>query len=495
MSEKTVKPIVLMLIEGWGLSANWRGNAIMSAKAENFQNFWHSYYHLALKTESAKQTSERKNPLQNYYMISTGKSIKDQLQFISDNMKERESLARLFVHAANHNSSVHLVGSISHKSQFGDFEILKRLITSAKDNKIFRLYIHLLLDDTYHDKNSFLSRIIELEQFISQQDLGEIVSLAGATSLNQDEYLQNYIRLLRKGSGDRYIDIAQAIHHATDPLDKMRPSTLTESKDALVKNFDTVIFFNHQIESSRSIIDRLASADANSRKKSMNFCEIWTLINFPTIFTDRVNFILPINKDESLAVKAKQKNLKSFFISEADRSADLGFYFDTNDFSRSAYIQSEEGKSYLSQWRHIIKSTDVRIINAVNENEYKLIIGNYSALPKICRYGDFNGIVQGIRELDRSIALIAKEVLERDGIFLIVSPYGLVEKADLGYKRDDDFIPSSDNPVPLIIIANNSQVSSHHQQAINKSLDEIISARKNLTTVHKLLLLLMNDED
>lgn len=495
MTTKNEKPIVLMLIEGWGLSANWRGNAIASAKADNFQRFWNSYYHLVLRANSPLKLSAVPDPLANYYSISAGENLPDPHSFILDNIsKQSDAGARLFRGLAKSNGALHLVGNISKNSEFGDLNVLDALIRLAKEQKIYRLYLHILADDSYKDKKSFLDRITELEQLISQHDLGEIATISGMSVASNENSLRDYIDVLRSRTGGRSIDVSQAVNHCSSHLDKMEPAILTDSKDAFIKDFDTVIFFNHQLDCSKMIINQLLATGSGGQKNKLNFTEIWTLVNFPSIYSDKINCLFPLNTEESLASAISRSKTGSFLISEADRNVALSFYFDASHFTKNAFIQSNGDNGYLSQWRKIINTTNARISDAIDSSQYSLIIGNYSVLPKLCRFGSFDDIVMGVLELDRSMLKLADKVLEQDGILFIASPYGLAEKVELGYKRNGVPLTSSGGSVPLIIVANNSQVSDFRKNLPKESINELISPRKDLTAIHRLLLLLLSKE-
>lgn len=498
MNANNPKSIILMLIEGWGLSPKWSGNAIVAANPTFFQHFWRTYYHLALNTKNNRNmplSQNREDPFANYYSIATGKTMPNFHAFILEEISAKNmNSSSLFNNSKSHNSAVHLIGSLSKNAEYGDLKIVEEIIRQAKERKIFRLYVHILADNTFADKKSYCERISELEQILSHYDLGEIATICGLSSLKSDELLRQYFNLLLKGIGERYIDTSQAVNRQSKAPELLKPSVLIDNPDALIKDFDTAIFFNHQLDSSKVVINQLIESDSRNIREKPNFIKIFTLVNFPTIFSEKINSLFQINKGKSLAAELKESASSSFFISEAKKSAQFNFYFDANNFTKSAFIQEDSDRNYLSQWRGIITATNTRIVEAITKSQYKLIVGNYSILPHLCQDGGFKDIVHGVTELDNSIAKIAEATLKNNGVLIIASPYGLAEQIDLEYKKSGTISArSTNNPVPLIVVADNSQISDHKNTNPKESINELVSPKKDLTTIHHLLLLLCKE--
>ncbi len=111
-----MKPIVLTILDGWGVSPGWGGNAIEMQNPENFNYLWRNYPHLVLR--SFFSANNARGSLANseigHMMIGSGREIVSDCEYIDEQIKSADfirnaELLKTIDHAQRYNSDIRII--------------------------------------------------------------------------------------------------------------------------------------------------------------------------------------------------------------------------------------------------------------------------------------------------------------------------------------------------------------------------------------------------
>ena len=210
---KTNRRVLFLLLDGWGVSDNKKGNLIYKAHTPVIDEIMknHLWARLAAAGESVglpKGTVG--NSEAGHLHIGAGRIIySDRLridQAITDgSFFQNEAFISVIDNAVNHNRPLHLLGIVSFFSSHGSLEHLLALIDMAKQRGIKELYVHAMLGRRGELPKSGARYIEQVEKKLEEISLGKVVSVIGRYwSMDREENwdrIEKTYQMLVDGAG------------------------------------------------------------------------------------------------------------------------------------------------------------------------------------------------------------------------------------------------------------------------------------------------------
>jgi len=149
-----MKPIILAILDGWGIGQANQGNAIFQAKIPNLKEVGKNYPSCSLQASGIAvglPWNEAGNSEVGHLNIGSGQVIYQYLPRISLEIKNGEffknpAFLKTIEHVKKNNSFLHLMGLISSGNVHSYLEHIYALLELARKNKIEKLRLHLFTD-------------------------------------------------------------------------------------------------------------------------------------------------------------------------------------------------------------------------------------------------------------------------------------------------------------------------------------------------------------
>lgn len=476
---KTNKPVILLLLNGIGLSLAWKGNAIMTVKPKNFFDLWNNYKHYAITPLAGGMRKEQleSDPALAYTTLALGKAPLSNKALVDEAIRDQQlsnniPIQKVISKINKQKSTLHFVGTISKNSENGDLRQLLALVAMAKSNHAFRIFIHLVADDTYESRDYFQAKIAKLEEELEHIGAGEIISIAGVFFLKSADRINSLISNIFIGSGKKYLS-ANQIAGTDERPEKIEPSIVDKKfTGPIVSDFDGIIFFNHSNKILSSLVSAFLSKNyLTNTVKMPRFLEVLALTEFPSPYLDQIGIAFPRINNSYLVDELVSAGKKVEIITESSKLPDLKFYFLGNKEFDMDTVYSDDSKDYLNKYQETIKSLFSKVIKAVRKNEADLIIADIPVFEKIGKFGDFEKTLKAIERVDEYLGLLEKEVFSSSDVLIISSLYGMIEglvasDADLGnnYNCKPTF-----NFTPFIVVSPETKIK--FDSALKKPLE------------------------
>lgn len=482
MSEKKSdrpKPVVLIILDGWGIAPPVEGNAIAKSDTPNMDKFIKTYPAMpiiASGQEVGLSWGEIGNSEVGHLNIGAGQVFYQKMPRIDKEIRDgaffkNDVLLGAIKHAKKNKSKLHYMGLVSEGGVHSHEKHLFALLELAKKEKFKEVYIHAFLDGRDAIYNSGLGFIKELQKKMKEYKVGKIASLSGRYyAMDRDKRWDRtekaYLAITEGKSEEKYDDPIKAIEtsYGKEIYDEeFVPTVITDKKDepvATVDDGDAVVFFNFRADRARQLTEAFTNPDFKEFERSKFIKDLYfaTMMQYDAEFEKYgVKVAFPDQVIEyPLARVISEAGLKQLHIAETEKYAHVTFFF--NALKEEPFkgedrviIPSPKVASYDKKPEMSAKKIASRVIKEINTDKYDFIVLNFANPDMVSHTGDLEASIEAIETCDKLTGDIVDAVLSKDGVALITADHGNAEEV-VNLQTGDIDKEHSTNPVPFIII-------------------------------------------
>lgn len=467
------KPVVLVVLDGWGLSENPRGNAILEAKIPTIEKMNKYYPQVALQASGISvglPWGEPGNSEVGHITLGTGKVIYQSMPRITMSIQSGEffkntALLKAIENCKKNNSALHFMGLLGKGGIHSNVDHLYALIELAKNNKIDKLFMHIFTDGRDSSPTSGIDSIKELEKKIEEYEIGQIASVSGryfAMDRNNNwDRTQKAYEAIVDGKGEMItnaVDYLQKSYSKEIFDEYIEPAIITDSNGPIgkIKEGDSVIFFNFREDRARQITKAFALPGFSKfKREQLKNIIFTTMIQYEDDLPVDVAF-KPIEIKNCLGEILSQKNISQLRIAETEKFAHVTYFFNGGNEepfpkedriiipSKSVSIFSEAPEMSASE------ITD-KVCEVVELNKYDFILINYANADIVGHTGDEKATISAVETVDACLTRLIPLIISRGGCLLVTADHGNAEEL-INLRNGETDTEHSANPVPLWFI-------------------------------------------
>ncbi|TRZ78340.1 2,3-bisphosphoglycerate-independent phosphoglycerate mutase [bacterium] len=477
---KKKKPVVLMILDGWGIAPPGEGNAIYLANTPVMDKLWEEFPHAKVKAYGEvvglqeNKTSGSETAHEN---IGAGRVVIQDSRYITESIEDGSFFNNTVLLGAiknlnkNKNSALHLMGLLSSDdSSHSRQKHLKALLEFAKKNRVKKVYLHLFTDGRDAPPRSAKQFLRKLSDTIQEIGVGEIATIGGRfygmdRSKNWDRLMISYnAMVLGKGAtAKNAFDAVDQAYEKGVTDEYIIPTVIVDDHKhpvATIKDNDSVIFFHLRSDRARQftklfVLDSIEEAKGVKRKKILKNLFFVAFTNFGPDLPIRTAFATSPIKNTLPFVLG---GLKQLYIAETEKFAHVTYFFNggyANPIGSEAriVIQSKDVTSYKDSPEMSSKEISEVIVGNIKFDVYDFIAGNLANLDMVGHTGDIKAAIKSAEYVDHVVDQIVQSVLEKDGTAIVVGDHGNADEM-LDINTGEIMTSHSKNPVPFIIINN-----------------------------------------
>ncbi len=468
------RPVVLLILDGWGVAPPDAGNALALAKTPNLRQYASQFPAMSLLSsgeEVGLMWGEMGNSEVGHLTIGAGKVYYQSLPRINRSIQSGEffrnsALLEAIKHVKKNNSKLHLLGLTSIGNVHASLEHLMALLDFAKQQEVKELFLHAILDgrDTLYNAGiDFVTRAVEK---MKTNGLGQVATLSGRFyAMDRDN------RWDRVEKAYRAMVEGEAEYKAEDPLQAIKdsyarkvydeefvPTVITKGGKpvGLIEDGDAVIFFNFRPDRAREMTRAFAVPDFDKfKRKPIKDLLFMTMTEYEKDLPVKVAFP-PELISTYLAKVVADAGLKQLHIAETEKYAHITFFLngmreDPAPGEDRVIIPSPKVPSYDQQPEMSARLLTDRILKEISDGKYDFIAANFANGDMVGHTGNLEATIKAAEVVDDCIGKIAEAVLLRGGIVAITADHGNAEEVvNLQTGKIDK--EHSTYPVPFIII-------------------------------------------
>ena len=462
------KPLVLMILDGFGINNSTVGNAIYSAKTPNIDALMEKYPHTEIQASGMDvglPRGQMGNSEVGHTNIGAGRIVYQELTRITKTVEEGglsaiPELQKAVANCKEHDSSLHLMGLLSDGGVHSHIQHLFGLLAMAKEQGLEKVYVHCFMDGRDVPPSSGKDYVEQLQAELNRLGVGKIATICGRYyAMDRDnrwERVSKAYDAMVNGIGVEESDPVKAMadSYANGVTDEFVVPVVVDKNGSISAN-DSVIFFNFRPDRAREITRTLVDEAFNGFERAKGF--------FPLCYTCMTQYdatmpnvqvaFHPQSLEDTFGEYISNKGLKQLRIAETEKYAHVTFFF--NGGVETVYpgedrclINSPKVATYDLQ----PEMSAYEVTDALEERlgNYDVIIINYANCDMVGHTGVFEAAVKAVEAVDTCVGRIVNKTLELGGAVLLTADHG---NADQMLAEDNTpFTAHTTNPVPLLAV-------------------------------------------
>ena len=471
MMEK--KPVMLMILDGFGINENTDGNAVKLAKTPNIDKLMKKYPNTIMYTSGLQvglPEGQMGNSEVGHTNIGAGRIVYQELTKITKSIEDGDFFAipefiEAIENCKKHNSKLHILGLLSDGGVHSHIRHLYGLLEMAKRRDFENVYVHCFLDGRDTPPASAEGYIAQLEDKMKEKNVGKIASISGRYyAMDRDkrwDRIKKCYDALVKGEGNKATSATIAIENSyqKEVFDEFVEPTVIVNNDtpiAKIEDNDSVIFFNFRPdrarEITRAIVDPNFSEFETEKIKTYFVC-------FTSYDETMPNVQIAFKKEplvNTFGEVISKHNLTQLRIAETEKYSHVTFFFNGGEEKQypgedRILVPSPKVATYDLQPEMSAYIVTEKVVEAINADKYDAIILNYANPDMVGHTGSLPAAIKAVETIDECVQKVVDAILEHDGTLIITADHGNCEQM-IDYKTGEPHTAHTTNPVPLILV-------------------------------------------
>lgn len=504
------QPLVLIILDGWGIAPAGPGNAISLAKLTHLPRLWAAYPHgkLAASGEAVGlPKGEDGNTETGHLNLGAGRIVYQDLPRINmaiadGSFFQNKAFQASISHCKKNKSNLHLIGLIGSGGVHSNMEHLFAFIWFAKNSDFSRVYLHLITDGRDSPPKSASIYIRQVEDEIRRVGIGNVASVIGRYyAMDRDqrwERTEKAYVALTEGKGLTALSPNEAIQQAytKNVTDEFIEPTLIVRDGvpiALVRDNDAVIFINYRIDRPRELTKSFVLPQFAKQAKTVGF-DPYAVKYYKKhvaiqelhepfkrqVFLKNLFFVTMTEYEKGLPVTIAfpeqivenplgkviaDNGLRQLRIAETEKERFVTYYFNGQQeepFAHETRIIVPSAKVPTYDLKPEMSANEItqHVLRQLTAGSADFIVINYANPDMVAHTGNIKAAIRACEVTDECVGKIVLNTLATGGACVITADHGNVEEMidPVGGGIDTEH---STYPVPVICVAAELQGKNH----------------------------------
>lgn len=476
------RQIVLVIMDGVGLTDKKEGNAFYNARTPNIDKLMNNMIpiHAHGTYVGLPDDSEMGNSEVGHNAMGCGRIYSQGSKLVNDaissgSLFNGKTWKEIIEYAKGY--KLHFIGLLSDGGVHSHINHLLRMIEESKKNGITDVCIHILLDGRDVPETSALEYVQMLENKLQELNddhfHGRIASGGGRMVITMDRYESNW-KMVELGwhthvlgEGKKYSSATEAIidDRKNNPgiIDQYLNPFVIENANGTINDHDSVVFFNFRgdraIEISKAFEE--AHFDKFDRVRVPKVYYAGMLQYDSEIGIPKKYLTEPPHITNTLTEELIKNNINEYAISETQKFGHVTYFWNGNKIDKfSEYLETyEKVDSDIIPFdeKPAMKAYEItdKLIEAIKSGKYQFLRCNYPNGDMVGHTGNYEATVKGIEAVDENIGRIMKICDDANAILLVIADHGNAE--EMLDEKGKNKTSHTTNPVPFMIYGKNTQ--------------------------------------
>lgn len=467
------KPVMLIILDGWGLGEDYPGNAVIQAKTPNFDRLMDTNPNSSLDAsglEVGLPVGQMGNSEVGHLNIGAGRVIYQELPRITKAIEdgdffEKKEFLDAIENAKKNNSKVHLMGLVSDGGVHSHIEHLYGLLELMKRNNQEEVFVHVFLDGRDVPPTIGKEHVSQLVGKMNEIGVGKIATVSGRYYAMDRDQRWDRTKLaydaITKGIGARNANPLAAIEESyNDGVNDefIIPTVITEDGNPVskVEDGDSIIFINFRPDRARQLTRAILDPkfDGFERDKIDELFYVTMTEYDKTIENTHVAYRSQA-PENTLSQYVSQKGLNQLKIAETEKYAHVTFFLNggiEEPYENEDRVLIPSPKVATYDLKPEMSALEVKneVINRLNMDKYDLIILNFANPDMVGHTGIIPAVKKAVETVDSCLGDIIEVLESKNGNALITADHGNSEK--LLDPKGNPVTAHTTNKVPLILV-------------------------------------------
>jgi 2,3-bisphosphoglycerate-independent phosphoglycerate mutase len=470
------KPILLVILDGWGYSPSTKGNAIALARKPTWDELTRSFPHTLIHTSGpyvGLPDGQMGNSEVGHLNIGSGRIILMDITRIDRLIASGELFRHPVLTAAMEHArgrQLHLMGLLSDGGVHSHQEHLYALLRMAKQMGVAKVFVHAFLDGRDTPPTSGAGFVERLQQQMRTIGVGAIATLSGRYyAMDRDKRWDRTARAFTAivdGVGSRAQDAVAAVKRSyeqgiTDEF--AEPVVITDERGepvGRIRDDDAAIFFNFRADRARQLTRALTDPalqeiPRSSMPKGLHFV---SMTRYDKTFTNP--YVLgPEEPRHILANIFAEHGLRNLRVAETEKYAHVTYFF--NGGVETAYpgeervlVPSPKVATYDLKPEMNAEGIADAVVKAIESRTFDFMIINFANADMVGHSGKLEAAIRAVEAVDGSLGRIYAALRRAGGAMMVTADHGNAELM-IDPVTGGPHTYHTTNPVPFLLVTPN----------------------------------------
>ena len=466
-------PLMLMILDGYGINGSDYGNAILHAKKPEIDKIFEKYPNTSLGASGLDvglPDGQMGNSEVGHLNIGAGRVVYQELTRITKSINdgdffENGVLLNAMDNVKKNGSALHIMGLVSDGGVHSHMTHLYALIDMAKKNGIKDVFVHAFLDGRDVPPDSAVGFIAELQDYLKKAGTGKLATVSGRYyAMDRDNRYERVVLAydaLTTGEAVVSEDAIAALKASYEDKvfdEFVIPFVMKEDGKIIgrIGDNDSVIMYNFRPDRAREITRCFVDDDFKGfeRKKRPKNITYVCMTQYDATMPNVTVAFPPVRPENTLGEYLSSKGLHQLRIAETEKYAHVTFFFNggveaPNLNEDRILIPSPKVATYDLQPEMSAFEVRDKVLAEIERDFYDVIILNFANPDMVGHTGVFEAAVAAIEALDKCVPEIVEAITAKGGTVFITADHG-----NCDYMLDDGgnvVTAHSTNRVPFLV--------------------------------------------
>jgi 2,3-bisphosphoglycerate-independent phosphoglycerate mutase len=469
------KTTVLMILDGYGINANTKGNAIAEAKKPMLDKIMSEnpcVKGYASGLDVGLPDGQMGNSEVGHLNMGAGRIVYQDLTKITKSIEDgdfftNEALLHAVENCKKNNSALHLFGLLSTGGVHSHLNHVFALLELAKKNGLDKVYVHAFLDGRDTPPMSGKDFLAQLEDKMKEIGVGAVATISGRYyAMDRDnrwDRVEKAYNALIKGEGVVASSASECMEksYAEGVTDEfVVPTVITNNAEPVAKisENDSIIFFNFRPDRAREMTRAFCDDKFDGFERANGFFNV-KFVCFTDYDVTIPNKEVAFKKEKltnTLGEYISSLGLKQARIAETEKYAHVTFFFnggveEPNEGEERILVASPKVATYDLQPEMSAGEVTEKLIAAIQSHNYDLIIINYANPDMVGHTGVIPAAVKAVEYLDGCVGKVVDVLKAEGGQMFMCADHGNCDQM-IDPETDKPFTAHTTNPVPFVIV-------------------------------------------
>ena len=479
--KKVFSPLILIILDGWGISKPGKGNAISQAHTPFYDYLLKKYPNTSIFAHGKHvglPVGQVGNSEAGHMNIGSGRLVKQDVVKVSEAIENGTFFKNAaFLEAINHckknDSGLHLIGLLSNgMSPHSDPNHLLALLDLTRKKKVKKVYLHLFTDGRDSPRYASLALVHKLETKLKKNEkiatvMGRFYAMDRKKAWSRTEKAYNALVL---GDGNKVCSAEKAItqsYNKGESDEYIKPNIVDCDGESRIKNNDSILFFNLRSDRARQLAKTfvqskfyLQNENSFKLKKKLKNINFVSLTDFGPDLGSIFTAFPSIDLKETLPMTLS--GFTQMYLAETEKYAHMTYFFNGGypglvDGEVQKMIPSPHVERY--DYTPVMSSDKLMkaALGSLSKKKYEFLAMNFAAPDMIGHTGNLEAGVKCCEGIDVDLEKIVKAYLAKKGTVIITADHGNIEKM-VNTKTGEVFTEHTVNKVPFIVASANKKI-------------------------------------
>ena len=470
----TKQPVILVVLDGWGINPRKEGNAIAQAATPNLDALARDYPVSSLSvsgTDVGLPDGQMGNSEVGHMILGAGRIVYQDLTLIHKAIDEgtfyqNPVLLDALRQTKEKSGRLQLLGLLGDGGVHSHQRHMEALIEMGRRDGMGEIYLHLFLDGRDTPPTSAEHFMLDLEEKLKAYPEAQIATLSGRYyAMDRDkrwDRTEKAYRCLTEGHGRQAESALAAIR--TSYQEKITDEFLVPTvirpclPGGIITDRDGVLFFNFRADRARQLTRAFTEASFNEfpRPRRIDLAVYATMTQYDATFNVPVAYP-PRVLTNILGEILSREGLRQLRIAETEKYAHVTYFFNGGEEKkfpgeeRILIPSPKDVATYDLKPEMSARQVTEALVKQLRDRTFDMVIANYANADMVGHSGNFDAAVKACEVIDECVGKVVDAALSGHGRVIITADHGNIEQM-IDYDTGMMHTAHTTNPVPLILV-------------------------------------------